>query len=915
MLQKWFFLSAVATVLGIVLGSCSVRHNTPAARNWEAFNTRYNVYFNGDEHFRAEIKRMEDNYEDDYTSLLLPHPARAIGKEGAPQPTGDFKRTIEKMQKAIQLHSIKRKPARKTGSAEEKKFRAREEFNPFLHNAWMRMGEAQYFSGDFAGAAATFSYIAKHFYWLPSTVTDARLWQARAYCALGWIYEAADALRSVNQESLDKHQRELYDFVMAEYYMEQSEFIEAIPYLERAAARSKGMQYRRLNFLLGQLYERVGRRDDAYRAFETAGGGVSTPYRAKLNARIKRSEVYPGGNADREIKGLQSLEKYARNADYLDQIHYAIGNLQLSRHDTVAAIASYSKAASLSSRKGIEMGMALLAKGRLLFDRRDYVGAQPCYAEALPLLGENYPGFAAIKRRSDVLDEMSTYAAAVALQDSLLALAALPRKEQLKICRRLAEEASVKQKKESDDAEAMDESVSQDGTIVTTGGGAAAPTAFQMSGDGSWYFYNPALVRSGRTEFQRRWGARKLEDDWRRRNKTSFAFTEEEESGDGELKDAGGEMPEKKIQPLTPEYFMAQIPHTPEQKAAANEIVAESLYAMGVILKNKLEDYPAAADVLERLLERYPDNPNRLDALYNLYLIAALQGQDGLADYWRGEIVDAFPESPYGQAMSRPGYFERLKRMHTLQDSLYDRAYEAYVADDNATVHKIAAEMEQEYPLSNILHKLVFLDALSYLGDKQPDVFQSRIEELLRRWPDTDLKPVAGNIMRGLKDGLKPHAGSSNNIGIVRRAALASDSGGQTALGGADLPEFTADASAPQYLVLAFPIDAVNANKLLYDVARFNFSSFVVSDFDLEQMHFGGIGLLIIKGFNNLKELERYRKNMSAGGLILPEDVTPVMISKSDFELLLREGRSFDDYFRFVEDKENLPPNIETNVE
>ena len=40
------------------------------------------------------------------------------------------------------------------------------------------MGRAQYYNGDFLGAAATFFYISRHFKWLPEVVTEAQLWQA-----------------------------------------------------------------------------------------------------------------------------------------------------------------------------------------------------------------------------------------------------------------------------------------------------------------------------------------------------------------------------------------------------------------------------------------------------------------------------------------------------------------------------------------------------------------------------------------------------------------------------------------------------------------------------------------------------------------------------------------------------------------
>ncbi len=168
-----------AAVIVCMLPSCSTKKNTPASRNWQAFTTRYNVYFNGSEHYKETLKEMEDKYEDDYSRLLLTHPAEARADSKMPQPSGDFKRTIEKMQKAIQLHSISKKPRKRSSSPKEKAFRERGEFNPFLHNAWLMLGKAQYLDGDFLGAATTFLYTAKHFSWLPDVVTEARLWQAR----------------------------------------------------------------------------------------------------------------------------------------------------------------------------------------------------------------------------------------------------------------------------------------------------------------------------------------------------------------------------------------------------------------------------------------------------------------------------------------------------------------------------------------------------------------------------------------------------------------------------------------------------------------------------------------------------------------------------------------------------------------
>ena len=116
--------------------------------------------------------------------------------------------------------------------------------------------------------------------------------------------------------------------------------------------------------------------------------------------------------------------------------------------------------------------------------------------------------------------------------------------------------------------------------------------------------------------------------------------------------------------------------------------------------------------------------------------------------------------------------------------------------------------------------------------------------------------------------------------------------------------EFDLNPDTEQYLVLLFPTDRISQNALLYEVARHNFSSFVVKDFDLEQMNFGRLGLLLIKGFENVEEINHYRKVMAASPTLqLPAEVRPVVISAANFDTLLRNGRSFDEYFRYMRDK------------
>ena len=167
------YIPLVILLATVLLSACGTKKNTPMSRFWQKFTTKYNVYYNGMTHYNEQIKVLENDYEDDYSQRLFIHPAEAYSNPKSPQPSTNFTRTIEKMQKAISLHSIKKKPKRKAGKGNDAKYREwmkRDEYNPFIHHAWYMLAKAEYMKGDFLASSATFHYIARHFTWKPKLV-------------------------------------------------------------------------------------------------------------------------------------------------------------------------------------------------------------------------------------------------------------------------------------------------------------------------------------------------------------------------------------------------------------------------------------------------------------------------------------------------------------------------------------------------------------------------------------------------------------------------------------------------------------------------------------------------------------------------------------------------------------------------
>ena len=905
-------LIGIAVVLACGLYSCSTKKNTAGSRFWHAFNTRYNVYYNGETHYNEQIHELETKYEDNYSQLLFMHPAEAYANPKAPQPSANFDRTIEKMQKAIQLHSIKKRPKKKSGklSKEEKEWLKREEYNPFLHNAWYLMAKAQYMKGDYLAAASTFHYISGHFSWMPDLVMDSRLWEVRSYCALGWLTEAENVLAYIKPDKItNKKTKELCNLAFAGFYVKSKKYREATPYLAAAAKSAKGAQKVRLNFLLGQIYSDLGDKQLAYQAFKAAGSSSGTTYRTKLNARIRQSAVFTGKNVENEVKSLKRMTRYDRNKDYLDQIYYAIGNIYLSRKDTIRAIENYALAVKKSTRGGVEKGIAQLSLGELYFAQGKYADAQPCYSDGVSLVNEDYPNYKELKRRSDVLDELAVYSQNVVLQDSLLRLADMTPEEQVKVAERIIEELKKKEKEEAENAAREEYLANQ----AASGSGmnnnnAAAPTIFQINNDDSWYFYNTATKNAGKTAFQKAWGSRKLEDDWRRRNKTVLAQEFEDEVTDNTEELAANDtvVDEKSKQELAKaddphyvEYYLKQIPKTDEEKQISHDVIQEGLFNMGLILKDKLEDYGSSAKEFNTLLSRYPDNVYRLEVYYNMYLMYMRMNNQAMAEKYRSMILSDFADSKYGVAMKDPRYLDNLKEMEVVQEQMYERAYNNYIANNNSAVHEAYEEMMRIYPMSKIMPKFMFIDALAYVTENNQEKFKSTLKEMLERYPETDMTSMASAMLKQAEQGRKLESGGSNVRGMLWATRLTNDS---TAVTDKPLTPFKSDVDVPHVYIMVYSTDTVSANQLLYNVARHNFSHFVVKDFDLEQMTFGPLGLLVIKGFANFEELLHYKRVLDENAeLVIPKQVRQVMISVDNFNLLLNEGRSFEEYFEFLE--------------
>ena len=902
-------------LFSLVLSGCSTKKNTASTRWWHSFNARYNTYFNGNQAFIDGNLEKEKGNKDNYTEII---PLYMVGnKQSREIGKGQYDRAIEKSEKAIRRHSIKAKPewnSSKRKTAKDREWLGRREYNPFLWRAWMLLGKSQFQKGAFDEAAATFTYMSRLYHTQPMQSGLAKAWLAKSYTELGWMYDAEDVIRNMSRDSMDFRAVKDWDYTYANYYIHSGDYQKAIPYLRKAISHERRkVQRAREWFLMGQIQNQLGNKDEAYKAYRKVVA-CNPPYELEFNARIAQTEVMADRNGRQMISKLKRMAVNDNNAEYLDQVYYAIGNIYMLQKDTAQAIAAYEKGNQKSVRNGIEKGVLLLTLGNIYWQMEKFNDAQRCYGEAIGLLDKDRKDYDELAYRSKVLDELVPFTDAIHLQDSLLELSTMPEEERLKAIDRVIDALKKKEKEERDarllaEAEQMEQEQQRTGNQLSPGN-QPAPTITQR-GNGEWYFYNPMAVNQGKIAFQRQWGKRENKDNWQRINQTVVAMSEqqEEETPEGtENQEANDSIdiatpkedtPQDSLSadPHEREYYLAQIPFTDEQKAVCHDIIKDGLFHAGVIFKDKLDNLTLSEKHLVRLTDNYTDYEYLDEALYHLYLLYARQDRMDKANACLNRMKRDFPESEWTTLLADPFYKENARFGEHIEDSLYAAAYEAFKTDRYDIVKGNARVSADRFPLGENRAKFLFIEGLSMLNEGDGDGCIERLKTVVEKYPSSEVSELAGMIVKGVQDGRRLHGGKFDigDIWSRRDITLGSDS---TAV-----IELSAERNENFMFILAYEPDSINENQLLFEMARYNFTNFLVRNFDIVLDEDNGLHRMRISGFLNYDEALQYARQLFADKAMAAflKPCHHLIISENNLALIGTRF-SYDEYMQFYED-------------
>ncbi len=792
----------------LVLANCSVEKNTNVSRFYQSMTARYNIYFNGYESFKAGLAKIANGYSDDYAEMLN------VFEYSDPATvslcTSNMETAIQKASKLISLKSITARPEISESreiSEKDKELIDRKEFNEWVDDSYLLIGKARFYKHEFKEASSVFSYCITNAN-DPAIKAEATIWLARINNETGNYTESSRLMAGLEiTKDFTKSLTSMYYTTLADLFIKQKRYSEAIDPLVKSIDLVSGKRTKyRLTYLMAQLYEQTG---DGVKAtyFYRKVVNMNPPYEVEFNARINIAGVFDinSGNPREIGRELEKMLKDSKNKEFQDQIYYALGNMSMKEGNVPEALEYYRKSASSISQNQNQRGKAYLALAGYYFEKPDYIKAGMYYDSAVFFIDQNHPDYLTLKSKSQNLNALVPQLAIIQREDSLQRVAKMSESERSSLI------STMIAKVIKDESEGK---VSEYSDRYNLGQYYENARRFQgnIEQEGKWYFYNQAALTFGRTEFRRRWGNRKLEDNWRRSNKTKVVVSQTNSNPNDSTK-ALIDTSSATLNYKQPEFYLKNLPLTDSLMKISNEKIATALLNAGKAYAERISDPVKATETFESLINRFPNNELIPEALYNLYKINK-EANNAKAELYRQRLIEKYPDSEFARILSDPAYYEKKVADLKMTEKLYEEAYNAYNEERFNDAIALCSDALKKYPENNLAPKFMLLHAYSVARISDERTFKAELDNLIKTWPGT-AESMKAEEMAAFLNQKMPELKVEEDKQIATQL-------------------YVADTVAARNFVLIISDPAFNINQATFDVISYNIDNFTNNNYRTE---------------------------------------------------------------------------------
>ncbi|TXD67637.1 hypothetical protein ESX12_01470 [Polaribacter glomeratus] len=726
----------VILILFIAAYSCSTKKDTVINRNFHAITTKFNVLFNGQEAFNKGIEEINTGYKDDWFNRLPIEPivfeedkivlesfnsnpgagfGAASGEEKKELTT--FERAEEKAVKAIQKHGMNIDGT---------------EHNRQIDNAYLLLGKSRYYTQRFIPAIDALNYVIAN-YPQADLIAETKIWRAKANTRIDNEETAIEAMKlllivrdSLEADLPDKIKEQAHT-ALAMAYVKSDSMQNAKKHLQLATRTLKNRaQGARNLFILGQIYSDENKKDSAFSVFNKLANFKKAPYKYKIHANIELAKNFSKDSLSNTLlERMQKLIKNRDNRPYLDELYYQTGVLHQNNDSIKLALNNYNN--SLRAKNGSDKQKTFTYEklGDLYFKDSEYQYASAYYDSVLQVSKDSVDiRIRRIKRKYRNLSSLIKFEKIVTTNDSIVKIASLSKDEQ----KQYFENYIEKLKKTDEDAAQL--------RLNQMAFGNSGP-GLQSGKKGSWYFYNNQSMSFGKTEFQKIWGNRRLEDNWR--------WSEKATIGSKATKDS------VQVNTVNLRYDLNSYLSTIPYKTATIDSLKidrnQALYELGLIYKEQFKNQNLAKSRLERLATLNPKKELILPINWHLYQIYNSLGDAEKSEMHKNLILKEYPDTKFAQIILNPNEIVTEEVALNKVEKEYKKMYYLYKEGKfEEAVLKIDAFITT-IPNANLTPKFELLKAYAIGKYKGKEAYKIALEFVAVSYGNTEEGKKAKEII------------------------------------------------------------------------------------------------------------------------------------------------------------------------
>jgi tetratricopeptide (TPR) repeat protein len=881
----YLFLIALAGMLAVVT-SCSTKKNTFTRRAYHNLTAHYNVYWNGMDNLRSGTKEFETTVKDNYALVL---PVYNYGDKSSAGKMGQYADiAIKKASKTIQKHSM---------------VFNRKENVKWIDDAYLLMGKGYFFKQDYGMARRTFEFVIKN-YNENEIKYDGMLWMAKANNQAGDFGKAEPMLdmllAKIKKGEAPARLETDVNLEYAQFSILQKNYEGAVIYLQRALELNPDSRVKtRCLFILGQIAQKNADYPLATSYYKNVLKR-NPSFDMSFNTQINLAQCYDIKSGDREYitKKLNRMLKDDKNKDNLDQVYYALAQVSLRDSDTAAVIGYLAKSVSASKTNNYQKAISSLQLADIYFDDKNYPMAQAYYDSTMQFLPKDFPNYKEISSKTATLTDLVENLQNIQREDSLQMLAQLPEAQRTRvidgiIAKLIAEE--MRKKQEEQEKRENQLLFGQDRF------GAGAPPGPAAGGkDGKWYFYNTQTLSTGFTTFVRKWGRRKLEDNWFLSDKAMVGFMESESQDTVFMSEPGDTTSGKKVagktssDPKSRDYYLKDIPATPEALAASNDLIIQSYYNLGFIYIDGLGDYGRSIESFETLLDRFPTNKYKVQSIYELNILyTGLQNQPK-SDYYRDLLLNEYPETDYAKLMVNPDYYKEIQARQSEALNLYAETFNAFNKEQYYMVLNNAGIAMAKYAGdTSLMPKFEYLRALSLGKIEVEDSLVVALQGIVKKYPKSSVKPLAASLLNYL----------SSRKGLKEGSMVPGDS---AAMEEPELKIYAPHPGSVHFYVLLVDGSRIDVTALKIKIADFNTKFFSIDELQVNSLLLDNTTEMVtVNNFDDAKKAIDYYNSIKSSKYVFTKlenvgDYADFVIAIENYPIFYR-SKNKDLYIKFFQ--------------